>query len=128
MWPRAADINLDAGDWVGLRSMFGYLPDIGVNPEDRFLAIQVRRMRASLEATDPASDLPRMEVEVALRTSLEELESFGLVIDRARTLVVLARFLDGLGRASGATAARDEAATLLRACGALGLLQDLGLE
>lgn len=108
--------------------MFEYLPEIGDNPDDRYLAIQVRRMRASLEAVDPASIVPRIEVEVALRTSLEELESLSFVIDRARTLVVLGRFLDSIGRTSGASAARDDAAALLRASGALGLMKDLGLE
>jgi hypothetical protein len=128
MWPRAADINFDVADYDGLRSMFEYLPEIGDNPDDRYLAIQVRRMRASLEAVDPASIVPRIEVEVALRTSLEELESLSFVIDRARTLVVLGRFLDSIGRTSGASAARDDAAALLRASGALGLMKDLGLE
>jgi len=128
MWPRAADINFDADDLAGLRSMFEYLPEIGDNPDDRYLAIQLRRMRASLEAVDPDSTVPRAEVEVALRTSLEELELHGLVIDRARTLVALGRFLDALGRASGASAARDEASAALRACGAVGLLRELGLE
>jgi class 3 adenylate cyclase len=127
MWPRAADINLDASDFAGLRSMFEYLPEIGDGPDDRYIGLQVRRMRASLEAVDPASTVPRIEVEVALRTSLEELELHGLVIDRARTLAVLGRFLESLGRASGAAAARQESAALLTECGALGLRRDLGL-
>jgi hypothetical protein len=127
-WPRGADTNLDAADWEGLRSMFDYLPDLGGSPLDRMLDCQARRMRASLEALDPASTMPRVEVEVLLRTSIEELSGLGMVVELGRTLVVLARFLESIGREAGARAARDEAATLLRSHGALGLMRRLGLE
>lgn len=128
MWPRAADVNLDAGDFAGLRSMFEYLPEFGGDPDTRILAAQVRRVRASLDALDPMSRVSRPEVEVDLRTSIEELQSLGLELDRCRTLVVLGRLLDSLGRTTGASAARQEATSALRANGALGLLRHLGLD
>jgi hypothetical protein len=127
-WPRGADTNLDAEDWPGLRSMFDYLPELGGSPVDRMLACQVRRMRASLEALDQASTMPRVEVEVLLRTSIEELAGLGMIVERGRTLAVLARFLDAIGRSTGARAARDEAAALLREHGAFGLLRKLDLH
>ncbi|HEX4443238.1 MAG TPA: adenylate/guanylate cyclase domain-containing protein [Galbitalea sp.] len=128
MWPRGADFNLEAGDFTGAASMLEYAPEPTDVPEDRVTIIQVNRIRAILDALDPTRGADPREVERALRTSLDELRSVGLVPDRCRVLVTLAALLDASDRVSEADALRREAAVVLTECGALGLRRRLGLD
>ena len=128
MWGRAANFNLDVNDLAGAAAMLDYIPELGDAPDDRVMTIQVRRIMATLDALDPSRHASFELAEHGLRTSLDALASVDLVLDRCRTLVVLAGLLDAHSRGAEASELRAEAASTLTECGAFGLRRQLGLD
>jgi class 3 adenylate cyclase/tetratricopeptide (TPR) repeat protein len=118
VWIRAVDWTVEAGDLDAARELLGFVanaPRTRLNP---MLAAHLPRLRGTIEAADPNSELDPEAIDKDLRDAIAALDDLGVVPDRARAQATLGRWLAGQGRQAEAEpylAAARQTFTELRA-------------
>jgi hypothetical protein len=98
LWNRAVDWTIEAGDLDAAREVLAPVAGVAPTRLSAFLAAQLPRLRATIEAVDPASTADPAVIEADLLGSIAALDRLGIVPDRARAQATLGRWLESHGR------------------------------
>jgi class 3 adenylate cyclase/tetratricopeptide (TPR) repeat protein len=125
LWNRAVDWTIEAGDIEAARAELAPVADAAPARLSPVLAAQLPRLRATIEAADPASSADPGRTETDLLEAIAALDRLGMVPDRARAQATLGRWLDGHGRRAEAEPYLAAARTTFTELRAHGWLRDL---
>jgi class 3 adenylate cyclase/tetratricopeptide (TPR) repeat protein len=118
IWNRAVDWTIGAGDLTAARELLTPVTAAVPTRLNPLLAAQLPRLRATIEALDPASSAEPAAIEAELLDAIAALDRLGIAPDRARAQATLGRWLVGRGRRADADphlAAARQTFTELRA-------------
>ena len=125
LWNRAVDWTIDAGAIEAARDLLVPVATAATSRLNALLAAQLPRLRATIEATDPATTADPATIEGDLMDAIAALDRLGTVPDRARAQATLGRWLVGQGRRADAEAHLAAARRTFVELGAHAWLRDL---
>ena len=116
LWTLAVGWMIDAQDYVGARELLRPVADVPPTRLSPLLTAQLRRLRGTIDALDPATTADPAAIEQDLLDGIARLDAFGAMPDRARAQATLGVWLTQHGRPEAAAphlaAARETFAEL----------------
>jgi tetratricopeptide (TPR) repeat protein len=102
LWSLAVGWMIDAEDFDGARELLRPVADVPPTRWNRLIEAQLPRLRGSIEALDPQSEVDAATIEADLSAGIAALDDFGAIPDRARGQATLGLWLIRQGRTSEA--------------------------